>query len=761
MALTRRQFLTLMGGSAAGAILFQACGVPEDELLVQSPIEMPEDLVTGLDNWYATLCRQCPTSEGLVIRVMEGRAKKVEGNVDYPINRGVHSARCEAGLQALYHPDRISGPLVRVGERGSGLFEEISWTDAIGRLTLQLKNLQDSSSQSAMVMATEPLGAHVGMVVERFVSRFGGRHIPYEPLERTTLKAAMKQVFKQDVMPDFDIENAGYILSFGADFLNTWVSPIRYARGYGQFRQGDRKRGKLVHLGPRFSMTAANADEWLYVNPGWEGILALSLAQVIISEGLGETAAVDALTGGDPRRLDAFAPEQIAAKISNAYPADKMAGKIRRVATEFAEHGPSLALGGGSAGAHTNGLFNLIAIYSLNYLVGSVGKPGGIIFNPRPALKDVPTIPATASFADWHRLVSEMKQGRVQVLMVRGANPSYGIPEAIGFRDATFDVPFIFSISEIMDDTTAIADLILPEHNHLEDWGSDVPNPGPGHQVVGFQQPVVRPFFGPRGVHLGTRGFADVLLTIAQVLDLDLGLPGDTFKDILQDGARQLFETNRGSVRAADFGSFWNGVLQRGGWWDTSAKSTFRPPKPPRLPLALEPSFDAGDTRGFPFHLVPFASTSLGDGKGASLPWMQATPDPLSTATWQTWVEINLEKADEMGLDEGDVVRVTSPHGAIEALAYPHPGVAPDVVSIPVGQGHTAGGRYAEGRGANVLSILAPLTDSATGALAWAATRVAIEKTGRWVRLPKFENTVPELPEDEEQRVIKITTQDS
>ena len=162
MALTRRQFLTLTGGSAAAAVIFQACGVPEDELLVQSPFEMPEDAVTGLQNWYATTCRQCPTGEGLVVKVMEGRAKKVEGNVDHPINRGRHSARCEASLQALYHPDRIKGPLVRAGERGSGQFEEISWTDAISRLTLQLRNLSESGNQSNLAMVTAPLGGHLG-----------------------------------------------------------------------------------------------------------------------------------------------------------------------------------------------------------------------------------------------------------------------------------------------------------------------------------------------------------------------------------------------------------------------------------------------------------------------------------------------------------------------------------------------------------------------------------------------------------------------
>ena len=761
MALTRRQFLTLMGGSAAGAILFQACGVPPDELLVQASVEMPEDLVTGLDNWYATLCRQCPTSEGVVVRVMEGRAKKVEGNIDYPINLGKHSARCEAGLQALYHPDRIRGPLVRVGERGSGNFEEISWTDAIGRLTHQLQRLQDAGDQSAMVLATDPVGSHLGMVIERFAARFGGRHMPYEPIERTTIRDAMKRVFDQDVMPDFDIERANYILSFGADFLNTWMSPVRYARGYGEFRQGDRERGTLVHVESRFSMTAANADRWVYVRPGMDGILALSFAQVIISEELGDAAAAAALTGGDPSRLDAFEPEKVAEKTGVS------SDRVHRLAEEFATNRPSLAFGGGSAAAHTNGSFNLAAIYSLNYLVGSVGQPGGIVFNPGPALNELPVAPAVASFSDWRRMVEEMKAGRVKVLMVRGADPWHGLPETVGFKDAAFDVPFIFSFSELMDDTTAMSDLILPEHNYLEGWGTDVPDPGPGYEMVGFQQPAVRPFFESRGTHLGTRGFADVLLTVAQGLGLDLGLSGDTFKDVLQDGAKRLYEMGRGSARAVDvkdypdFQSFWNGALQNGSWRDESARSKGPAPSPRQLPQAEEPVFGLQDPGSFPLHLMPFVSTSLGAGRGAALPWLQATPDPVTTATWQTWVEINLREAETAGINEGDVIRVVSPHGSIEALAFPHPGASPDVVSVPVGQGHTAGGRYAAGRGANVLSILSPKVDTVTGALAWAATRVRIEKTGRWVRLPKFENAVPDLPTDEEQQIIQLTQVDT
>ena len=178
MALTRRQFLTLMGGSAGAAVLFQACGLPEEELLIDAPIEMPEDLVTGIDNWYATVCQQCDTSEGIVVRVMEGRAKKIEGNPDYPINLGKHSATCEAGLQALYHPDRINAPMVRTGPRGSGEYREISWDDAIGRLADQLS--QDSDGT---VFVSNPTGGHQGLVIDKFVENTGIRRLTYEVLE--------------------------------------------------------------------------------------------------------------------------------------------------------------------------------------------------------------------------------------------------------------------------------------------------------------------------------------------------------------------------------------------------------------------------------------------------------------------------------------------------------------------------------------------------------------------------------------------------
>ena len=728
MAITRRQLLK-MTGLSFGGVLFAGCQIRPGEFNIQSPVFMPEDLVDGTEAFYATLCRQCQSAEGLVIRVMEGRAKKVEGNPDYPMNTGKHSARCEAALQAVYHPDRISGPLRRNGPRGS--FQPIGWDAALDELRDQL--IQNRGAVGSVAIMTAPERGHLGMLVERFSKAYGARHLTFETLEETTLREAVKRVFGQDRLPAFDIEHTKHILSFGADFLGTWLSPVHYSRQYGEFRQGKgRSRGTLVQIEPRMSLTAANADEWVPVKPGTEGLLAMSIASVIVDEGLGESRASEALksTLGE-EGMQRVRPDAVAANVGVS------AERIREIALAFAKNQPGIALAGGSAGAQTNGLFNLSAAYLLNMLVGNVGRDGGVKFNPSPALNDLSDGAATP-FQEWQKLTERMEGGGVSLVLVHGVNPVYGLPGSIGF-EAALDKTFVASFSSFMDETTAMADLVLPVHTPLEEWGDDVPEPGPGYQVLGFQQPVVRPT-------VDSRGFGDLLLTLAEELGLKRELPWDSLQELLRDGARRLREVQGrgrrpGLIPAATEQEFWVGLLQQGGWWDT-AKTAPATVRPGALPAPSEAIF-AGAPGDFPMHLIPFPSQSMGAGEGAHLPWLQATPDPLTTVVWGTWVEMNPKEAREMGLRENDVVRLESSTGrSIEVQVYLHPATPPGIVSAPMGQGHQQYGRYAQGRGANVLSILAPETVKETGALAWAATRVRVVKTGRRVRLPKLEGFV-------------------
>ena len=496
MKFTRRNFLAWAGLSAVGAVGCDIFGSEGQELRIQSPARQPEDLVKGRDNWYATLCRQCPSCEGILVRVMEGRAKKVQGNPMYPVNQGRQSARCDAGLQALYHPDRISGPMRRTGPRGSGRFTTMAWDDGLDWLAGEVRDKGDG-----LLLMTEPVGPHLGMIASRFADAFNGTHLGFDSLEQGVYREAVKNVFVQDLLPDLDIANANYLLSFGADFLSTWVSPTRWSVGYGEFRQGAHReqRGTHVHVDARYSMTGAAADKWLPIRPGMEGYLALSLAQVILTEGLQAPGVdVDTLTGGQGvQSLDGFNPDTVGPTLG--IPDGILHGKspgdyIRDLARDFAGHTPALAIGGGTAAAHSNGLFNLEAIYALNYLVGGVGQQGGLRFNPGSPVSGLPSQSKVNSLDELVSGLNSVRSGDAKLVMLHSANPAYGLPASVGVLN-TLDREdiFVVSFSPFMDETTAMADLILPDRVYLEDWGSDIPNPGPGYQIIGIQQPVVNP----------------------------------------------------------------------------------------------------------------------------------------------------------------------------------------------------------------------------------------------------------------------------
>lgn len=733
----RRKFLKLAAVSTTGAVVFTGCSVgsigngdPEREFRIESPVMNPNDVIYGRDAWYSTVCQECSANCGIVIRAFEGRAKKVEGNPDFPTNLGASCARSQAIVQGVYHPDRVPTPRKLSGSRGSGQYQELSWDQAIGELTARIKDVQGAGPGS-IVMITEPLSGQSGLIASRFASALGARQVGFEPDERIVLREAMRRMFGVDRFPTLDLPNAKFLVSFGADFLHNWISPVQFSMGFGQFRQGrPNTRGLYYHVGPRLSGTAANADRWFAINPGTEGLVALSMVQVMTSEGLVDSGVAGKVFSGVS--LDQYNPNTIASRVGIT------ADQIRDLARRFAAGRPSIAIAGTSAAAQTNALFNLTSVFGLNYLVGSVGTTGGVILNPpSPLPSDVPAATSGAPYRDWVTLANDMKSGKVRLALIHQANPVYGLPPSSGFREALAAVPEIISFSSFVDETTSMADLFLPDTTTPEAWGIHVPDPGPGYQTVGLQQPVVLPF-------VNSRSFPDALLEAASALggNVKQGLPWTTFEEAVRAAAEGLRGLNRGNVSGSNPKEYFVNLQTQGGWWDTGNRQS-APSAPPSVPPApAEPQF-AGSASDYPFYLLPFPGNAIGYGEGAYLPWMQGLPEPISTNTWATWVELNPNTADRLGVTTGDVVRVTTPIGSQEIPVYVNPAMAPDIAAVPLGRGHTAYGRYAEGHGVNPLEIIAPQTDSETGALAWAATRARIEKTSQKVRIARLEGQVP------------------
>ncbi len=756
---TRRQFLQAAATTSVGAVVFTGCQPARHEFLIESRPQLAEDVVNGYENWYATVCRGCSAGCGTIVRVIDGQAKKVEGNPDHPLNLGKLCARGQASVQEQYHPDRIQGPMKRTGERGSGSFVDISWDEALDTLRTRLSQLRSQGRQSDVALLTDPLRAHRAFLVERFASAYGLQWHTLDLTGEAPLREAARRVFGSDILPEFDIQNARYVLSFGADFLGPWLSQVHYSIEYGRFREGDYRarqfrprqqgtpRGYLVQVEPRMSATGASADEWVWVKPGSEGTLALAIGQVMLAEGTADANGAQLL--GGPTSLNIYSPERVADQVG--IPSDR----IRQIARAFADQKPALAIAGGTSSTYTNSTEALTAILTLNLIAGNVGRPGGILANPGPAINGLTVNPKRDTLADWQRLTDRIRSGGFQAVLVKDANPVYESPAALRFGESLRNAPFIASFSSFHDETTRMADLILPSNLPLEEWGDDVPDPAPGFQIHTVQQPAIRPLYD-------TRSFSDILLTLGDELGSPVreALPWRTFKDLLRERLRPLQSAQRGSVREPDFERFWVKMLQQGGWWDETNTGTSQPvtaaPDVTRLIASFPaPQFEGGD-RDYPFNLVLFPHNTLGTGSGAHIPWLQSAPDPMTSATWQSWVEVNPAVARDMGLREGDVVTVETPRGKIDVPVYINRAASPTVLSIPLGQGHTDYGRWAEKRGANPLDLVGPSTDQATGALAYGSARAKLTKTGRHMSLPKYEGTA-ESVQLEEIQILKIT----
>ncbi|HEX9015776.1 MAG TPA: molybdopterin-dependent oxidoreductase [Chloroflexota bacterium] len=734
----RREFLKLAGASLVGTSVFglSGCTYPQYGNVIPPYVDQPDGIIPGQPVFYATVCRLCEAGCGIAVRTLEGRAHKNEGNPNHPVSLGRLSALGQAGLTRLYNPDRIKNPLRLRGKRGSGDYEAISWDDAVGALAGKLKDA--AGARDGVAFLSRPLSGSEGRFVQTLMGALGsGRVLTFESLGRDTYRRAAQVSFGWNTLPHLDIENARYILSFGAEFLGSWLSPVRYGAGYGQFRQGRQGvRGRHVQVEPRMSQTGANADEWVPVRPGTDGLLALGIARVMIDEKLVQSPNL-------PQPLQAQVTRYSVDDIARM--TDVPADRVRGLARDFAAARPGIAIGGSSAVGHTNSLATLVAINALNYLVGSVGQPGGLVFSPDPPVANTP-VGQPATLKGVSDLASAISGGAVKAALVYDANPLYSLPAETRFGQAFQSVPFVASFSSFMDETTAQADLILPDHTYLESWGDQVPQPGLPVATVGLLQPVVDPVFD-------TRQFGDTILAVAKAMGgAQAGaFPWQSYYDFLRENWGGVQKLNRGSVVEPNFDDFWRKALSQGGWWDTQPQGNAPAPAPQGAGLSglsLDPPKFGGDEKDFPFVLHLYESPALGDGAAANLPWLQEMPDPMTTASWGSWVEINPDVARKMDIVDGDVIEVESPSGKVQAPAYVFPPIRPDVVAMPLGQGHSMYGRYAKGRGVNPLSILSAQTQDGTDGLAWSATRVKIRKTGQKGSLFLFQRLTKEFPLD-------------
>ena len=361
-----------------------------------------------------------------------------------------------------------------------------------------------------------------------------------------------------------------------------------------------------------------------------------------------------------------------------------------------AEH--ALAIPGSVALGHSNGLQTAAAILTLNGLVGNIGKNGGVFLPPEEVFSN--TENSISSMVEIEAFIHRMNAGEIQTLFIHNSNPVFSLPPEMGFAEALNNVPLVISFSSFPDETALQADYILPDHVPLESWGYQKFSLGSEVKGISGFQPVVSPLYN-------TTATADIFLRAIQLVGgkLAASIPYLDEVSFIQEKVLPL-NAQEGFYIAPEDKTFWTYWLQVGGWWQE--KNGLRVPVFNTKSLETASSRDESEFSGEEneFNLLVYPSQTLTDGSGANRPWLQETPDPMTTALWDTWVEIHPETAHELGLENDDIVKVISPSGEITALVYLYPAIRPDVVAVPVGQGHTAFGRFACGVGSNPLVLL-------------------------------------------------------
>jgi molybdopterin-containing oxidoreductase family iron-sulfur binding subunit len=725
----RRGFFRIVGASGAAAAA-AGCGKTTEAIL---PFVIPpEHIVPGVATWFATVCRECPAGCGVLAKSREGRVVKVEGNPDHPLSRGALCARGQASLLGTYDPDRVPGPRLREG----GTWRPVSVADA-QKLFVEKVAAARQAGPGRIAMVTQLETGSLGRLMDDWLKGVGGRpRVGYEPFAHEDLRAANRAAFGIDAIPHHAFEDARTILSLGADVLETWISPTEYA---GAFRRAralrDGHPAHVIHVEPRYSMTAANADEWIASAPGAEAAIALALLRLVL-----ESRQVPAVPAKEAEALVTAARSVDVEAVASQ--SGVPAARLRALAEALVKGGPSLVVTGGVASS--GGADAATAVALLNYALGNVGRT--IRFGPNS------TLSRASRYADLVALAKAMAQGEIAVLLVKDANPAFTLPAKAGFVDALGKVPFVVSLSSHLDETTAQAHLVIPDLTPLESWGDYSPREG----VWGLMQPAMGPVpkVGDTNPDLldlpqlaavrdalgrkAPTSFPGVDTKAAGDLLLDSGralVPGSekgifqakTFADYLRDAWRAL---GKSVAPKTAFDAFWEEALRRGGYWADVpvAKVALQP----GVKVGAAPAFE-GATADPALLVVP--SSRYYDGRSANKVWLHETPDPMTQVVYASWVEIPSETARSLGARNGDVLRVESPHGAVEVPAYVSETLAAGAVAMPAGLGHTAYGRFARGVGQSPYLLLPAEPVAASGGRRWLGVRVRLQKTGRREKL--------------------------
>lgn len=689
--LNRRDFLKALTAIGGAAVVSSGCSPEPLDKLVSYAIP-PENVIPGVPNYYPTALPFSPAGASVVAKVREGRVIFIEGNSEDPISKGAVSSEVQASLQGLYDPDRIKQPLFK---NNRGDLAALSWTSGLEILTKKL----NEKPKNAYIITDNTTGT-LDNLLNKFSNKIGAKRIKFEALSYEHIALANDISFGKKLIPTYKIDETDYLLSFGVDFLETWLSPNEYSSRFVKMHSvKNNSKGKFVQIEPKLTLTGAKADDWVPSKPSTNLYLALGLINYIKLNKLNSKPVPSVFNNLGDFTLNKTS-ELTGISIES----------IERIALEFAEAKSSLAIAGGIASSDENQLKTVLAVNILNYITDNLDKYD---------FENHYMISNASSYSEILKFKEDASRGNIDLLITYNANPVYSLSDSLGIKKLIQKIPYKVSFTSTLDETSELSDLILPDQHPLEQWGDYEGKSGVRYLI----QPVMKALYGNLSI-------GDSILSIYNNIEpKDDIISSNSYLDYLKSSWSSIYSPT-------SFKSFWNEALKNGGIFNEKKSST-------RLTFNAKEKFTIklknNINNSLNLYITP--SYRLYDGRGANKTWLQELPDLLTTAVWDSWVEINSKLADKLNIIEGDFIDIETDYGKVTTQAYLSKAMRPDTISISLGQGHTAYGRYAKDRGVNPINLLSGEDIGDSGNLNWSSGKVSISKTGNWEKLVKVQNS--------------------
>jgi molybdopterin-containing oxidoreductase family iron-sulfur binding subunit len=703
--LDRREFLRVSSALAAGGALASAgCQVPQEATVPFH--DMPENLVDGIGR--ARFFRTVIDGTPVVVKTREGRPILVTPSPGDTSGRGMTVSH-HAALMDLYDPDRAPGPVsVR---RGKGAPVASGWAALSPDVAARLK----AAGSKAVLLTGAVDSPALAAAIAGITAQSGARHVAWSPIEADAARDAWMRVFGHSGVGRPRLDKADLIVGLGAEFLDRPADGLE--RDFAARRAPDGPDGvpmnRFVQVEGRLTLTGANADRRIRVRDSELVRVAAALAHELIAVRKIGPLAADAAIGqalaaalggvGTPNGVDPKVPQALADELAAA-------------------QGKTLVLAGGSAGASASGPALELLTLLINITLGAF--EAGLFDESTGAA------PASSGPAALEQLAGDMLAGRVDLLIIAGANPVYDTPASLKFAEALGKVPYVVSLSDRIDETTKLADVLLPISHPFECWG-DASLP---RGMVAIQQPVIQPLFDTRGLldvlvewaaALGDPAALEAVTAAAKGAAAPAPAPGTAAPAPSPSVAYRYLRAAWAGRLAVDvaapaFETAWNEVLRAGHWGAPPSASAPPAAASPKAVAAsagsafaigsLNPSalsllgaLDAKAQAGLELQLYPHFA--VGCGRGANNGWLHELPDPITRITWGGAVSIAPRRFDEMKLTNGDLVEVDAGHAKVVAPAYRHAGMHDDQVALPLGLGRTDCGAIGRDVGPNAYPL--------------------------------------------------------